>query len=1084
MSRSVLLVLVLLLSPGAAAARAVSFSDAVREHRSDAARQSETSYWQRIVAEQETGQSCESREPGRLVIRHPPLGDPASSAGRRPCDALVIVEAIREQKPIELENVMIRGVLDLREATAPASQRELRLRGARVPLLQQWLTERRRDHRAPERLAGETRFRAVGVPIAIRSSRLAGIEATAEDPILFTESFDLRGTSIAGPVGVVGAVFMEPVGLEGVELTQGGTFSGTHFDAGVDFSRAHVRGEARFDGATFGARALSRASARARLAETPALFIGTTFAKAATFRDAVFEARADFRKASFAGESELVAARFHRLADFAHATFQAPVDAANAIFEADARFPSAAFDKAVTFRGTEFRGRADFALAAFNDQAATFRDAQLGGALFFPRHLSDVGTALGRVWHSAGYDFRETKFANKARALARADFQVHWVFAAVTVIAAAAGLLVALAMRRPRLIRWSRADGPEIVARITEAAPPAHWLRVWARPASPHERIADGAYAIAAYAVLAVALAANYQTLAGHALDATALWLYPAGALVAWTIAVGAALNPFRRHSTPPTEDEKRQNLPPPMLDYFDPAYHVPRRCDEFVHAFVTRVSTGVLGLAGPRGAGRSALARATLDELSRRHAGTAPILAVTMPSPPAGDLMAFFSVLFRRVGQQVQRELRSRLLPCEPRRAAIEHAADQLIQAPPAITLLPLGAVVVAVLFLLASPWWSPSPTGGPSDWTPWLLIASLGGCAVVYYARVLRLLRIRRALYELPAGRLYVRTEQALERLAYEESTSEEREASLALPRGLSFRGRRARSLKERATTLAAMVDDFARYVAALRHIFHRGVVVHIDDADRAEDIKDVRDLILRLKGTLVGGVLFLVPLPHVVLGRATDGPATAVAGMLDDVIVVPPMRFDEAFQMIARRRFFATDPAAPDGLHARDGLGATMCLLAGGIPKEILRLVRRVSTDRHDWTATSLVALSAAEAREGTRLAVLHSSLTSAAKQCVLDAIERGDDGTSVERAATSAAPAVADVALLDVLRAFDRRRAAIHALRARLDDIKVLEGELVAGLAAGAPIVSLLPAWLVDLHRTFATIQTGMTAEVPA
>jgi hypothetical protein len=276
---------------------------------------------------------------------------------------------------------------------------------------------------------------------------------------------------------------------------------------------------------------------------------------------------------------------------------------------------------------------------------------------------------------------------------------------------------------------------------------------------------------------------------------------------------------------------------------------------------------------------------------------------------------------------------------------------------------------------------------------------------------------------------------------------------------------------------------VDDFGRYVVALRRIFHRGVVVHIDNADRVEELKDVRDLVLRLKGTLVGGVLFLVPLPHVVLDAATDGPATAVAGMLDDVIVVPPMTFDEALQMLARRRFFATDDAgAPDRLEARDGLGATMCLLAGGIPKEILRLLRRVSTDGHDWTARSLVDLSAREARDGVRLAVLHSKLAPAVKQRVLDAIDRGDDGSSVEAVASSGEPPATDAALLDVLRRFDHRRQAINALRARLDALKVLEGEFVASIAAGTTIGPLDP-WLEQLHRSFVAVHTGVVAGGP-
>jgi hypothetical protein len=184
-----------------------------------------------------------------------------------------------------------------------------------------------------------------------------------------------------------------------------------------------------------------------------------------------------------------------------------------------------------------------------------------------------------------------------------------------------------------------------------------------------------------------------------------------------------------------------------------------------------------------------------------------------------------------------------------------------------------------------------------------------------------------------------------------------------------------------------------------------------------------------------------------------------------------------------MVARRRFFATDDAAaPDRLQARDGLGTTMCLLAGGIPKEILRLLRRVTTDGYDWTARSLVDMSAREIRDGARMAVQRSALAAAQKDRLLEAMDRGDDGTSVERVALSAEPPVNDAPLLDLLRRLDRRRATIHALRARLDDLKVLEGELVAALAAGRPI-DQMPTWVLDLHRTCVTVQTGMAPGGP-
>ena len=1096
--------------------------------------------WQAVIRAQEaaeTAEACKSPEAGRLVIRHPPIpeGYSRSTGKRTACPAEDVIKALRDGRPVELENVVLKGRLNLAEVVAePVRQADIRFPRGREPAvrLQEWLDERRRDHRAADSLAGDTEFRPVTTSLVIRNSWIESLDASAGEPVLFLEPVDLGGSRIEGLTSLDGAIFREPVNLEAVQFLGQASLAGAHFDAGLDLSRARFATTGHFDGATFGTRALSRGRGQGSLRDTTARFTGAAFTGAVSFRNAVFESSADYQKAQFSGDADFGVTRFQQRADFSHARFGGPLDASHAIFETEARFPGAHFDKAASFRQAEFRWRADFGLAVFKDAASTFREARFGPSL---SRLWDAarGTAPGPPhWLAdSGYDFRHTSFEDRARALARSEFEIHEVFAVASLFFAVVGLLLCGAFQRRRLLHWWPAPGPE-VATVT-AAP-----TVTGR-ASPRQRLVDGAILLLAYAFLAVGLAAHYQSNAEFAVD---LWIsvaYPFLGFVVWLGAMLATRATFEGRARRLRAQPAGADAPRPRLDYFDLDYHLPRECDAFVRGFVIRVSTGVLGLAGARGAGRSSLARAVMEQLSRSstadsaqaaaaepvehrawrglaafvtarfrrardvagviagpltrsapRAGEPPsphgILAVTIAGPSSQELLPFFTVLFRCVNEAARDNLRRRLFRFTPsieqqsraERDAGSRLAAELIEAPPRIVFLPLGAIVVTAAWFVAHPWRSPIHPGDAADTAlmaalrfaadsaPLLLLASVVGAAAVYYARLMWRTSLRRALHGRRSGLLYLATEPVLERLAFEQSTSDEREGSLALPYGLGLRRRQSRALKERPVTLQALLDDFRRYVEELRLEYPRGVVVHIDDADRIDDLKEVRDLLLRLKATLVGGVLYLVPLPDAVLegtGVRTREPASSLVGLLDDLAFVPPMSTVEGLRMLARRQFFERDGAAgqPAVDEARDGLGLAICLLSGGMPKAILRLLRRVSTEGCGWTAPDLLDHAWREASESAAESVRSAALSPDAQRLVLSAIEtfvarpRWDPASAARLLdGVGAAPRAPDEAagvrsdLVQVLTRLAERRRAIDDVRDALGSLRTWEREMVS------------------------------------
>ena len=1044
---------------------------------------------------------CESLEAERFVIRHAPLppdSSPPSLQNRPTCPGADVVNALRAGKPVELEHVRLTGPLDLGEAAKPTLQADIPFQrdDQRRRRLDAWLQERRRDHRAADALPGQAKFRVIGVTLSIRDSWIDdSIEGGVGDPLFFTEVVDFRGTRIAGAVNLPGAIFKEPVDLHGVQISRWVSFAGAHFDAGLDLSRAHFAGPVRFDAATFGTREISRRQDRRSPAETPALFTAATFTAAVSFRDAVFQSRADYQKATFAKEADFSATRFQQRADFGHAAFAGRLDAAHAVFEKDARFPNTTFEKLASFRRAEFRWRADFGLATFTDPASTFRDARFGPSL--SRLLAQSPTSP-RTWlrrflggEQTGYDFHHATFSDKPRTLARSEFDIHGIFALTTCLAAGVGLLLCWALRRRPLLRWrpATAGGPA-VAEVRDAVPADHEsagmvrriAAALARPfsnvrASPREQLGDGAFMLVAYAILVVGLAVHYQTNAGSSVD---LWIglaNPVTIVLAWTaglcaarVVLGFRARQLRARHRPPKPA-------PPWLDYFEPDYHVPRRCDELVRAFASRVSTGVLGLAGLPGAGRSWLARAIVEGRLPPHQPAEPILAVRAWSPASGDLLPFFTVLFRRVAEETRQKLRRSLFTC-PGPSRHTDTAEELIESPPAVALVPLGVVLASTAAILAFPWRPPAHGSEVFDWTagtlvrivadftPIILLGSIGLFTGAYYLRLWRRKNLRKALHTCETGRLYIATERVLERLAFEESTSDELGGSLAL-HGVGLQRRRSRALKERPVTLPVVLAEFQNYVEELRTVYPGGVVVHIDDADRMDDLASVRALLLRLKATLVGGVLYLVPLPDRVLeGQRlrAKGDAGVVAGLLDDMVVVPPMSTLEGLQMLARRRFFAesedTGPDRPSRFLARNGLGLAICLVSGGIPKEILRLLRRVSTEGDEWTVEGLMERTWQDARDGVADAIRRSDLPPGLKQPILttlDGLTSGSDDDAAwlqwhahARSAARSARAAGTpprVAVIDALSYLSERRWAVTELRPKLGTLRTWEQGLL-------------------------------------
>jgi len=291
--------------------------------------------------------------------------------------ASVILERIKDGIPVECDDVIIEGDLDLSTLDLPKQQVE-------------------RTEFEIKVLGLSEIVKAVASSIQITNSEIKG-SVTFSNCILQKE------------VSFSGAKFEGYAYFSGAKFEGYAYFSGAKFGGDAYFSGAKFEGYAYFSGAKFGGDAYFRDAKF----EGYAGFSGAKFGGNAYFRDAKFEGYADFSGAKFGGDADFSGAKFGGDADFSGAKFEGYADFRDAKFGGDADFSGAKFGGYADFSGAKFGGDAYFSGAKFGGNAG-FRDAKFGGDADF-RDAKFEGYADFSGAKFEGYaDFSGAKFGGNA----------------------------------------------------------------------------------------------------------------------------------------------------------------------------------------------------------------------------------------------------------------------------------------------------------------------------------------------------------------------------------------------------------------------------------------------------------------------------------------------------------------------------------------------------------------------------------------------------------------------------------------------------------------------------------------------
>lgn len=383
-----------------------------------------------------------------------------------------------------------------------------------------------------------------------------------------------------------------------------------------------------------------------------------------------------------------------------------------------------------------------------------------------------------------------------------------------------------------------------------------------------------------------------------------------------------------------------------------DPEREVSTVANRELSGLMASLSSGSIGLSGPRGSGKTTL----IDSFAHGRAMpfTGERVGIVVSAPVKYDALDFVLHLFASLCEQVLGEKRVGDLALTTRRAL--RKARQVAAA----RFFSLVAAAIAVVGLAMLLLHRTAPKG-PTE-TGLFLVAT---AAVIAYFGLLLWLNARPRRQQAssrffpwldpPETQTPERiAEEHLEQIRFQQSITSGWGASMRLPLGIGVSGDSKSTLARSPWSLPEAVEEFRRYARGLAD--NRYVVIGIDELDKMESDEAAREFLNNVKGVFgVSGCYYLVSVSEDAMSTFERRGLA-----LRDV-------FDSSFDAIQRVGYLTLDESR-DVLEGRvTGLPVPFqCLchcMAGGLPRDLIRVTRELVNQQRLLGTESLSGLCTA-------------------------------------------------------------------------------------------------------------------------
>ena len=473
------------------------------------------------------------------------------------------------------------------------------------------------------------------------------------------------------------------------------------------------------------------------------------------------------------------------------------------------------------------------------------------------------------------------------------------------------------------------------------------------------------------------------------------------------------------------------------LRNLFDPKYEVPVGATTALRDTLDGLEeAGSVGIAGPRGVGKTTLIRAACEgrlDFDEQEDGKALPRGVMVSAPVRYVAQDFVRFLFAKLC------LAELSLSPEEERAERAYAASRRSRVLMAGSIAVILAWEAVILLLIAEV---------PLGRNVWLSLVGAG--FVAFFVSVLwRLMATgrarRRLLFEDPVA---TEAKECLERLRYLETLSEEQSGQIAV-KALTLAAKRGVSRAAQAWTFPETIE---RYRSFLDLLATRGpVVIGIDELDKMAGTDEARSFLNEMKSLFdQPGVYYLVSVSEDALSdfeRRGQPIRDVFDSVFSDILHVGYLSRQES-DLLLRRRAIGVAPPWPALFHC----------LAGGLPRESIRVARQAvriaAQGEPDLTTVTLGLIServAAHEHGGT--VVAQGAISRDGTQPVLTWLRElpqivSNDGSANGRSRQE----VAKSALLERINGVGRVVSQLRDGELSGEEAEVLE-RLVMELAAG-------------------------------